>query len=411
MWDRLWLDANLATLEGTESGGGTGIVPDGAIAASGGRIAWVGPRAALPAPPHQLAREIVPCGGAWITPGLVDAHTHLAYAGNRSDEFAERLHGVTYETIARRGGGILSTVRATRAASEDALLQATLARARRLITGGVTTVEIKSGYGLTLADECKQLRVARAVERALPVRVRTSFLGAHALPPEFAGRRGDYVAHLVRDMLPAVAHAGLADSVDGFCEAIAFQPDEIDTLFQAATALGLPVRLHADQFSDLGGAGLVARYRGLSADHVEYTSETSVRAMAESGTVAMLLPGAFYAVRETQLPPVELFRAHGVPIGVATDCNPGTSPALDLTTMMNMACTLFRLTPDEALAGATRVAAQALDLGAETGRLGRGLSADFALWDVASPAELSYWIGGVRPTGRVFRGEPDGARP
>ncbi|MBM9400328.1 imidazolonepropionase [Gluconacetobacter azotocaptans] len=407
MWDTLWIDVHLATMD-AQPDDAYGRIADGAIAAQGGRIVWVGPRDALPGRPQDLARDVIGCDGAWATPGLVDPHTHIVYAGDRSGEFEERLNGVSYEAIARRGGGILSTVQATRRASFEDLLALALQRTRRLIAGGVTTVEIKSGYGLTLEDELKQLRVARAVARHLPVRVHTTFLGAHAVPPEFAGRRGAYVDHLLDAVLPAVAAEGLADSIDAFCEGIAFQPDEVARLFDAARALGLPVRLHADQLSDLGGAALAARYRALSADHVEYASEDGIRAMAAAGTVAMLLPGAFYFVREKTVPPVELFRRHGVPMGLATDCNPGTSPTLDLTTMMNMACTLFRMTPAEALAGVTHVGARALGLRDEAGRLAVGLSADIAFWPVAGPHELSYWIGGVRPLGRVFQGRPDG---
>ncbi|MBB2206057.1 imidazolonepropionase [Gluconacetobacter takamatsuzukensis] len=410
MWDRLWVNVHLATdARGTGQPGGDdfGIILNGAIAAHGGRIAWVGSQADLPGAPEALAREVTSCDGRWMTPGLVDPHTHLVFGGDRSAEFAERLQGVSYQDIACRGGGILSTVRATRAASEEELLHLTLKRARRLVANGVTTVEIKSGYGLTLEDELKQLRVARAVSRHVPLRVHTTFLGAHALPPEFTGRQGDYVAHLCETMLPAVAEAGLADSVDAFCETIAFQPAEVERIFEAARRWNLPLRLHADQMSDLGGGHLAARWGALSADHVEYASEASVRAMAESGTVAMLLPGAFYFVREHQQPPVALFREHGVPMGLATDCNPGTSPILTPTAVMNMACTLFRLTPGEALAGHTHIAAKALGLDALTGRLRPGMAADMALWDMSGPHELSYWIGGLVPQTRIFGGMPD----
>lgn len=410
MWDRIWIDVHLATLcpeAGAEDENRLGIVRDGAIAASDGKIVWVGRRDALPDRPETLARDVVSCGGCWMTPGLIDPHTHLVYAGDRSAEFAERLEGVSYEEIARRGGGILSTVRETRKASEAALLEMSCARARRLIAGGVTTVEIKSGYGLTLADELKQLRVARAIARMLPLRVRTSFLGAHALPPEYEGRRDAYLEALCTDILPEIARSGLADSVDGFCERIAFSPAEIARLFTAAHALGLPVRLHADQLSDLGGAALAARFGALSADHVEYTDARGAEAMARAGTVAVLLPGAFYFVRETRTPPVGLFRAHGVSMALATDCNPGTSPLLSPTAVMNMGCTLFRLTPIEALEGHTRHAARALGLESGCGALSPGLAADMALWDVAAPHELAYWIGGIQPVGRIFAGIPD----
>ncbi|GBR05048.1 imidazolonepropionase [Acetobacter oeni] len=410
MWDRLWIDVSLATDAcGTGRPGGDdfGAIRDGAIAAKDGVIAWVGSRSDLPAEPASLAVDVISCHGQWMTTGLVDPHTHLVFGGDRSGEFAERLQGVSYQDIARRGGGILSTVRATRAASEEELLRVTLGRVRRLIENGATTIEIKSGYGLTTEEELKQLRVARAVGRHLPVRVHTTFLGAHALPPEFAGRQADYVTHLCEDMIPAVAEAGLADSVDAFCETIAFKPVEIERIFETARSFGLPLRLHADQMSDLQGSHLAARWHALSADHVEYANEESVRAMAEAGTVAMLLPGAFWFVREEKLPPVALFRKHGVPMGLATDCNPGTSPILTPTGVMNMACILFRLTPGEALAGHTHIAAKALGLAETAGRLRPGMAADMVLWDVAGPHELSYWIGGVKPSARIFAGIPD----
>ncbi|MBS1019226.1 imidazolonepropionase [Gluconobacter cerinus] len=410
MWDRLWVDVHLATYaRGTGKPGGDdfGIIRDGAIAAHHGRIIWVGRQADLPAAPEHLARKVLHCEGQWMTAGLVDPHTHLVFGGDRSSEFAERLQGVSYQDIARRGGGILSTVRSTREASEQDLLDSTLKRARRLMANGVTTVEIKSGYGLTLQDELKQLRVARAVSQHLPLRVHTTFLGAHALPPEFTGRQSDYVTYLCDTMLPTVAEAQLADSVDAFCETIAFQPEEVKRLFESARRWSLPVRLHADQMSDLGGAQLAAQWGALSADHVEYASEASVRAMAEAGTVSMLLPGAFYFVREQKLPPIALFRQYGVPMGLATDCNPGTSPILSPTGVMNMACTLFRLTPGEALAGHTHIAAKALGLKQDIGRLHTGMIADMAIWDVSGPHELSYWIGGITPTARIFGGIPD----
>jgi len=412
MWERLWIDVHLATDargNGQPGGDDFGIIQNGAIAANQGKIVWIGRQADLPATPETLASKVISCDGGWMTAGLVDPHTHLVFGGDRSGEFAERLQGVSYQDIARRGGGILSTVRATRQASETELLALTLKRARRLIANGVTTVEIKSGYGLTLNDELKQLRVARAVGQHLPIRVHTTFLGAHALPPEFSGRQGDYVTHLCDTILPAVAEAGLADSVDAFCETIAFQPSEVERLFEAAQRWNLPLRLHADQMSDLGGSHLAARWGALSADHVEYASEASIAAMAEAGTVAMLLPGAFYFVREHQLPPVALFRKHGVSMGLATDCNPGTSPLLTPTGVMNMACTLFRLTPGETLAGHTHIAAKALGLADHIGRLAIGMTADMAIWDISGPHELSYWIGGVVPVGRIFAGIPDGS--
>ena len=410
MWDRLWIDVHLATdASGTGQPGGDtfGEIRNAAIAAKNGLIVWTGKQADLPDAPHKLAHVVISCGGQWLTAGLVDPHTHLVFAGDRSAEFAERLQGVSYAEIAQRGGGILSTVRATREASEEELLEITLKRARGLVENGVTTVEIKSGYGLTLHDELKQLRVARAVGHALPLRVHTTFLGAHSLAPEYRGKQSEYVRHICEEMLPAVAEANLADSVDAFCEGIAFQPAEVERIFDAANRYGLPVRLHADQMSDLGGSLLAANWNALSADHVEYANEQSVRAMAAAGTVAILLPGAFYFVREEKLPPIALFRKHGVSMGLATDCNPGTSPVLSPTAVMNMACTLFRLTPGEALAGHTHIAAKALGLEKTIGRLEVGMAADMVLWDIEGPHELSYWIGGVKPSSRIFGGNPD----
>jgi imidazolonepropionase len=384
--DVLYTNARLATLADGDAGG-YGVDEDGAVAVRGGRIAWVGPRAE--APP---ARRVHDCGGLWLTPGLVDCHTHIVYAGNRSDEWEARLNGATYEDIARAGGGIMSTVRATRAASEDDLLNASLPRVRALLAEGVTTLEIKSGYGLDLASEAKMLRVARRVGALLPVDVCTTFLGAHALPPEYAGRADDYIDMLCGDMLPALAGQGLVDAVDAFCERIGFSHDQTARVFDVARRLGLPVKLHAEQLSDQGGAALVARHGGLSADHLEWLSPEGVAAMAQAGTVAVLLPGAYYFLRETRMPPLAQLRAAGVPLAVATDCNPGTSPMTSLLLAMNMACTLWRLTPLEALRGVTVNAARALGL-LETGTLEAGKRADFALWDIARPADLAYAIG------------------
>ena len=380
--DVLYANARVATLAD-----GYGIIEDGAVAVRGGRIAWVGPRAG--APP---ALSVHDCGGLWLTPGLVDCHTHVVYAGTRSDEWEARLNGATYEDIARAGGGIMSTVRATRAASEDELLQASLPRIRALLAEGVTTLEIKSGYGLDLESEAKMLRVARRVGELLPVTVRTTFLGAHALPPEYAGRADDYIDMLCSEMLPALAAQGLVDAVDAFCERIGFSHDQTARVFDVARRLCLPVKLHAEQLSDQGGAALVARYGGLSADHLEWLSDEGVAAMARAGTVAVLLPGAYYFLRETRMPPLAQLRAAGVPLAVATDCNPGTSPMTSLLLAMNMACTLWRLTPLEALRGATVHAARALGL-LETGTLAPGQRADLALWDIARPADLAYAIG------------------
>jgi len=380
--DVLFANARLATLAD-----GYGIVEDGAVAVRGGRIAWVGRRA--DAPPAQAVHD---CGGLWLTPGLVDCHTHIVYAGNRSDEWEARLNGASYEDIARAGGGIMSTVRATRAASEDALLRASLPRVTALLAEGVTLLEIKSGYGLDLASEAKMLRVARRVADMLPVEVCTTFLGAHALPPEYAGRADAYIDMLCAEMLPALAAQGLVDAVDAFCERIGFSPDQTARVFDVARRLGLPVKLHAEQLSDQGGAGLVAQYGGLSADHLEWLTPEGVAAMARAGTVAVLLPGAYYFLRETKLPPIAALRDAGVPIALATDCNPGTSPLTSLLLVMNMACTMWRLKPLEALRGVTTNAVRALGR-TDAGMLAPGRRADFALWDIARPADLAYAIG------------------
>ena len=356
---------------------------------------------------ESLAGTVHDAGGRWITPGLIDCHTHLVFGGSRAGEFEMRLNGASYEEVARAGGGIVSTMRATREADDGTLLEAALPRLGHLIGEGVTTVEVKSGYGLDTDTELKQLRVARKLGEELPIDIQTTFLGAHALPPEYAGRQNAYIDLVVDEMMPAVAESGYADAVDAFCEGIGFTPEETDRVFSSARSHGLPVKLHADQLSDLGGAALAARYGALSADHLEYTSEDGIAALAEAGTVAVLLPGAFYTLRETKLPPVEAMRAAGVGIAVATDFNPGSSPALSLVLMLNMACTLFRLTPEEALASVTRVAAQALGLGGDRGTLEVGKRADLALWDIGQPAELCYWFGVNPCAGRVRAGEPD----
>ncbi len=389
MWDAIWVNGRLATMFG---GAPYGAIEDGAIGVEAGRIAWVGPRAELPGAAETLARDVHDLEGRWLTPGLIDCHTHLVYGDDRATEFEQRLKGASYAEIAQAGGGIVSTVAATRAASEEELLSAARPRLDALLAEGVTTVEIKSGYGLDLENELKQLRVARALGAALPVTVKTTFLGAHALPPEFAERAEDYIDAVVA-MLPEVAASGLADAVDAFCETIAFSPEQTARVFEAARAQGLPVKLHADQLSDLGGAALAARYSALSADHLEFTGADGVAAMAAAGTVAVILPGAFYVLRETQVPPVDAFRGAGVPIALATDCNPGSAPVTSLLLMLNMGCTLFRLTPEEALAGVTRHAATALGLGATHGTLETGKAADFAVWDIERPAELAYRIG------------------
>ena len=387
--DSLWTGVHLATMSDAEATK-FGEVRDAALAVRDGRIAWLGRHAELPR--DLRAERTVDGAGAWITPGLFDCHTHIVFAGNRSDEFEARLHGATYAEIAERGGGILSTVRATRAASEDELFVASLPRVRALLAEGVTTLEIKSGYGLELEAERRMLLVARRIGRELPVTVRTTFLGAHAVPPEFAGRADAYVDEVCERMLPALVGEGLVDAVDAFCETIGFTPAQTERVFRAAQALGVPVKLHAEQLSDQGGAALTARYAGLSADHLEYLSGDGIVAMAKAATVAVLLPGAFYCLRETKLPPIDALRAAKVPMAVATDCNPGTSPLTSLLLAMNMACTLFRLTPAEALAGATVHAACALGLH-EVGTLAVGQRADFVLWDIERPADLSYAIG------------------
>lgn len=386
-----------------QAAGPFGLVEDGAVAVSGERIVWCGRRADLPADfrafePHDL-------GGRLVTPGLIDCHTHLVHGGDRAAEFEMRLEGASYEDIARAGGGILSTVKATRAASEAGLLASALDRADALIGEGATTLEIKSGYGLDRESELKMLRVARALGRARPVRVVTSFLGAHAVPPEFKGRADAYLDQIVAPTLDAAAAEGLVDAVDGFCEGIAFSPAQIERLFSHAGRLGLPVKLHAEQLSNLGGAALAARHGALSADHLEWLDEDGVSAMATAGTVAVLLPGAFYTLRETKLPPVDLLRRRRVAMAVATDCNPGSSPLTSLLTAMNMASTLFRLTPEEALAGVTRHAAKALGL-ADRGVIAPGLCADLAVWDAAHPRELAYRIGFNPLHQRIFGGEP-----
>jgi imidazolonepropionase len=386
---RVWRNARLATLK--ESLPGLGIVENGAIAVRDGRIAFAGPEAELPA--AFATAESVDCEGRWITPGLIDCHTHLVHAGDRAHEFELRLAGASYEEVARAGGGIVSSVKALRAASEDDLVHQTLPRLDALIAEGVTTVELKSGYGLDTENELKSLRAARRIAEERDVTVRTTFLGAHALPPEMNGDKTAYVEKVVNEMLPAIAAEGLADAVDGFCEGIAFSPDEMARVFDAAKGHGLPVKLHADQLSNLHGAELAARYGALSADHLEYTDDAGAAAMAKAGTVAVILPGAFYFIRETKKPPVDLFRKHGVKMAVATDSNPGTSPLTSLLLTMNMAATLFGMTVEECIAGTTREAARALGLVDEVGTLEAGKWADFVLWDIGRPAELVYRMG------------------
>ncbi|HLJ21400.1 MAG TPA: imidazolonepropionase [Stellaceae bacterium] len=376
----------------TETSAPYGLLEEGALAVTGDRIAWVGPMSSLRQQPGAARASSHDAKGRCITPGLIDCHTHLVYGGSRAREFERRLEGATYEEIARAGGGIRSTVAATRALSEDALYAASRPRLEALLAEGATTVEIKSGYGLDAASEAKSLRVARRLGRDLPVTVATTFLGAHALPPEFVGRADAFIDAVVNEMLPLVAGERLADAVDAFCEGIGFTPAQVARVFQAARKLGLPVKLHAEQLSNLGGAALAARYGALSADHLEYIDEAGVQAMAAAGTVAVLLPGAFYFLREKQLPPIDLFHKYDVPIAISTDCNPGTSPVTSLLLMLNMACTLFRMTPEQALVGVTRNGARALGL-SDRGTLEVGKRADFVLWDIAEPAELSYRFG------------------
>jgi imidazolonepropionase len=398
-FDTIWLDARLATLAPGQPG--LGAVERGAVAAKDGCIAFAGPMAELPT--GWEAANRVALDGRWITPGLIDCHTHLVYAGDRAHEFELRLAGASYEEIARAGGGIVSTVKATRAASEDALVRASLPRLDRLIAEGVTTIEIKSGYGLDLATETRMLRAARRLGHERPVDVVTSFLGAHALPPEANGDKERYIDEVCA-MIPAIAREGLADAVDAFCEGIAFSPEQTARVFKAAQAAGLRVKLHADQLSNLHGARLAAEHGALSADHLEYTDEDGVAALARAGTVAVLLPGAFYVLREKQLPPVEALRRQRVPIAIATDSNPGTSPITSLLAIMNMAATLFRLTVDEAIAGVTREAARALGRLDRVGTLEPGKWCDLAIWDVERLAELVYRIGFNPLHARVRRG-------
>lgn len=399
-FDTVWYNARLATL--AEGAPGLGIVEGGAVAAKDGRILFAGPAADLPG---DDAAQRINCEGRWITPGLIDPHTHLVHGGDRAHEFEMRLAGASYEEIARTGGGIASTVRATRAADEDELVAGALRRLDHLLAEGVTTVEVKSGYGLDTESELRLLRAARRLGRERAVSVATTFLGAHAMPPEANGDKEMYIAKVCEEMLPAVAAEGLADAVDVFCEGIAFSPEQTARVFAAAKRHGLKVKLHADQLSNLHGARLAAEHGALSADHVEHTDEEGAAAMARAGTVAVLLPGAFYFLRETQKPPVELFRKHGVRMALATDCNPGTSPLTSLLMVLNMGATLFRLTVDECLSGVTREAARALGLLGETGTLEAGKRCDLAIWNIERPAELVYRMGFNPLHSRVWGGQ------
>lgn len=383
----LWQHCHIATM----ARGEYSIIEDGAMVAAGSLIEWIGPRAELPPGDYAQTHDLQ---GAWVTPGLIDCHTHTVFGGNRSGEFEQRLQGVSYAEIAAAGGGIASTVRATRAATEEELFDSSRKRLRSLLRDGVTTVEIKSGYGLDLANERKMLRVARRLGQELPVSVRATCLAAHALPPEYKDRADDYIEHICNEMLPTLAAEGLVDAVDAFCEYLAFSTEQVERVFKVAQRLGLPVKLHAEQLSSLHGSSLAARYQALSADHLEFMTEEDAIAMAAAGTVAVLLPGAFYFLRETQLPPMDALRKHGVKIAIASDLNPGTSPALSVRLMLNMACTLFRMTPEEALAGVTRHAATALGMGDTHGSLEVGKVADFVAWQIDRPADLAYWLGG-----------------
>src|SRR5690348_8854544 len=396
--DRIWRNAHLATLTGNE---GLGLVAEGLVASREGLIVFAGP--ARDAPPLTAAEDI-DCQGRLVTPGLIDCHTHLVYAGNRAHEFEQRLKGVSYADIARQGGGILSTVKATRAASEEELVSAALPRLDALLAEGVTTIEIKSGYGLSLEHERKQLRAARALARERRVSVHTTFLGAHALPPEFAGRADDYITEICGNMLPALVKDGLVDAVDAFCEHIGFSLEQTKRVFNAANLQGVRVKLHAEQLSNMHGAAMAAAFRALSADHLEYVDEPGIEAMRDAHTAAVLLPGAFYFLRETRLPPIDLLRRHGIAMAIATDSNPGTSPMTSLLMAMNMAATLFRMTVDECLIGVTRAAAQALGLGASIGTLEAGKRCDLAIWDIERPAELVYHLGRNPLHARVRRG-------
>ena len=397
MWDRLLVDCNIATMEG----GALGVIENGAIGIADGKIVRTGKRTELAG---YRAKQVDALDGAWVTPGLVDCHTHLVFGGTRADEHAMRRAGASYEEIAKAGGGIASTVARTAAASDDDLLEQSRRRLHALMRGGCTTVEVKSGYGLDPASELRLLRIAKRLGQDEAVRIVPTLLALHALPADQRDRRTHYVSEMIDQLIPAVAKGKLATSVDAFCEGIAFTPQEVERLFKAAAAHGLRVKLHAEQLSNQKGAALAAQYRALSADHLEHLDEAGAKAMAAAGTVAVLLPGAFYALQETRKPPVALLRKHKVPIAVATDCNPGTSPMLSPTLAINMACTLFGLTPEEALAGMTINAARALGLAHAIGSIAPGKAADLAVWRIDSLAELGYWVGLPGPERRIFNG-------
>lgn len=399
-WDQLWLNVNLATMNGDDYG----IIENAAIACKGEHIAWLGPMGELPGKPDQLAVTVHHMQGEWITPGLIDCHTHLVYAGNRAHEFEQRLQGMSYAEIAKQGGGIRSTVQATRAANEAELYDLASARLQHWLAEGVTTIEIKSGYGLDETTELTMLKVARELGARHPITTRATYLGAHTLPDD-ALSADDYIQFVCETMLPKLADNKLADAIDVFCENIAFTPLQTEHIFQAAEKHKLPVKIHAEQLSDQGGAALAAKYHALSADHLEYLSETGIKAMADNDTVAVLLPGAFYFLQETQLPPIARLRQHQVPIAIATDHNPGSSPVNSILLMLNMACTLFGLTPAESLAGITRHAAKALGLSATHGSLSVNKLADLAIWNINHPVELSYQIGANPLQSVIYHGE------
>lgn len=396
-FDSLWHGFHLTTMHQ----GQYHNIEDAAIGVVGGHIAWIGKHADLT---NYSSDESHDLGGGWVTPGLIDCHTHLVFGGNRANEFEQRLNGVSYQDIAAQGGGIASSVKSTREESHQELFESGKRRLISLLKDGVTSLEIKSGYGLSLEHEVKMLEVAKELAKAFPVDIKTTCLAAHALPTEYKGRSDDYIEHLCSEVLPKIAELGLADAVDAFCEGIGFSPAQVEEYFKVAQALGLPVKLHAEQLSSLGGTTLAARYQALSADHLEFITEDDVAAMAESGTVAVILPGAYFTLKETQKPPIDLLRRYKVPMAIATDANPGTSPALSLRLMMNMSCTLFGLTPEEALAGTTIHAAKALGLAESHGELAVGKLADFVCWDVESPGELSYWLGGNLMKSRIKSG-------
>ncbi|KKJ75395.1 imidazolonepropionase [Kiloniella litopenaei] len=402
MWDSLWINCNLCTIHDVENDAGLGIIHNGAIASTAGNIVWVGEASKLPDAPEKLAKEINDLNGSWITPGLIDCHTHIVHGGERINEFNMRLEGASYEEIARAGGGIRSTVKATRAASEQELFDKAMKRAQSLQSEGVTVLEIKSGYGLDWENETKQLRVARQVGENLPLDVITTYLAAHTIPEEYQNDGDGYIDSII-EKLPDLEKSGLADAIDGFCEGIAFSPAQIEKLFKAAKDLGFSLKLHAEQLSDLGGAALAAKYGAKSADHLEYVSEKSAKAMAAANSVAVILPCAFYFLNETKKPPIDLFRENTVPMAVATDMNPGSSPCCSLLLAMNMACTFFKMTPTETMRGVTLHAAQALGLEKTHGSLEVGKVADLAIWDITHPAELSYHMG-FNPLQELIKG-------